>query len=74
MTLHARPAPQVKRPSAGEPERPRLWAVRFLQLEPDGCRWPIGVDGYGARLFCNIKKGDGRMNYCEAHHREAIDP
>jgi len=70
VTLLHRRAPQIKRPSPDERERARRWAVRFLELEPDGCAWAIGVDGSGLPLFCNQVR-DGLSAYCALHHREA---
>lgn len=59
-------APQMAPPGAG---------VRFDDLAPHGCRWPLGLGPDGQERFCGAARDagatGGRARYCAAHGAQA---
>lgn len=61
--LHKPPVPRVQLliPVEVDP----LW-IRFMDLEPHHCRWPMGVGQGLDSTYCGIQKKDG-SSYCPHH-------
>jgi len=56
-----------------EPVKPLPTNVTLPELDPSGCKWPIGDPATSGFVYCNQRRS-GRHSYCEAHCRIAFRP